>query len=199
MRRRGWSTIMPSMTDCTWLSCVATCWRSDVVVAQGLRLDALNDLLGLLDQGVQLSLERTLRCAKAVKELGQVGDGAVAEDLALAVARGAEPFGQVLDQLGELADEGLLGQLHGFLEARGDAALFLLEDGRVELAEVVGRLDVGKVPLHAEQAAQRRGIIVGVEQIAQALPGGRLEFARSGRRAGPPLARASPGSRSCAG
>ncbi len=57
------------------------------------------------------------------KELGEIGDGRGAEDLALAILAATEPFGEMRNQLAELADECLFGQLNGFLKAAGHSLI----------------------------------------------------------------------------
>ena len=85
-----------------------------------------------LDQGVQLLVGADVEVAKPAEILGQVGDRRIAEDFALTLAC-AQPFGQMLDQLGEFGDKRLLGQAHGLLEAGRHACLLLLVDGWIEL------------------------------------------------------------------
>src|SRR5258708_5775940 len=90
------------------------------IVAQGLRLDALHHLASPLDEGVEVWVGPDTQLAKTLKELAEVIDGTVPEDLLLAAGAG-KPLGQMLDQLAKLAEECLLGQRHGLLKARGDA------------------------------------------------------------------------------
>src|ERR1022692_2404093 len=80
------------------------------VVAQGLGLDATYDLLGSFHQRIQILVGPDVEIAEPVKEFGEVGDGRIPEDLALAVSRGAEPFGQMFDELAKFGDKRLLRQ-----------------------------------------------------------------------------------------
>ena len=124
------------------------------------------------------SLRPDVERPEPVEELGEIADGRVAEDLGLAILADArDPLGEVGDEPGELVEEGLLGELDGLLEpGRDPRPLGLVEPGR-ELDQVVGRLDVGEIPVEAEQADQGLGIVRRVEQRAQPLAGGLLELA----------------------
>ena len=66
-----------------------------LVVAQLLRLDALNNLLGLIDQFVKLCVRAQIQVPKAAEELGQVGDGRVPKHLGLAVIVTSQPFSEM--------------------------------------------------------------------------------------------------------
>ena len=63
---------------------------------------------------------------KRSKELHEVGHGGVAKDLTRSSLTAAQPLGQMRNQTSKLAQERLLGQLHGFLKAPDDAFLLLL-------------------------------------------------------------------------
>ena len=64
-----------------------------------MRLDAGDDLPGLIDQGVQLGVAADVQPPKPLEELREVRDGGVPEDLRLAVLEARESFGQVRDEL----------------------------------------------------------------------------------------------------
>jgi hypothetical protein len=65
------------------------------VVAQLLWLDAVDKLLGLLHQRIQLGVAADVEVLKPAKELGQVANARVAEDTRLTILAGSQPFGQV--------------------------------------------------------------------------------------------------------
>ena len=104
--------------------------------------------------------DRTLSDRNRSKNSARLLDGRVAEDPGLAVLADArDPLGQVGDQPGELVEEGLLGELDGLLEPGRDPGPLGLVQPRRELHEVVRRLDVGEVPLDAEEADQGLGVV----------------------------------------
>ena len=80
------------------------------------------------------------------------------------------------DEAGELVEECLLGELDGFFKSgRDPGPLGLIKAGR-ELHEVVGRLDVGKIPHHAEEADEGLGVIRRVVERAQPFAGRLFEL-----------------------
>ena len=91
-------------------SWVATCCRRPLLSRKACGSMPRTICCGALDQGVQFLIGTDVEIAKPAEKLGQVGDGRIAEDFALTFAC-AEPFGQMLDQLGEFGDKRLLGQL----------------------------------------------------------------------------------------
>ena len=97
------------------------------VVSQGLRLDAPHNSLGLGHQVVKLVVAPHVESAKPLKEVGQVLDGRVAEDLGLSVILAGQSLGEMRHEFRKLVDERFLGQPHSLLEAGRHAGLFLLE------------------------------------------------------------------------
>ena len=146
-------------------------------LAEVLGVDPPDRPLGLGDQGVELVVAPDVERPEPVEELGQVADGRVAEDPGLAVLADArDPLGQVGDEPGELVEERLLGELDGLLEPGRDPRPLGLVQPRRELHEVIGRLDRGEPPLDPEEADEGLGVIGRVEQRAEPLAGGLLEF-----------------------
>ena len=75
-------------------------FRGDVlpqagIVAQVLRLDTADDLLGVGHQTVQLLVAADVKLAEPLEELGQVLDYAIAEDFGLPIVLAREPLGEV--------------------------------------------------------------------------------------------------------
>ena len=147
-----------------------------LVVAQRLRLDTLDDLLGLGHQFVQFLVGTDIELAEAAEEFDQVLDRGVAKYLGLVVALAREPLGQMLDQAGQLADESLLRQLHGLVEPGGDPLALLFVQSRIEVLQIGRRFDIGKIPRHPEQAAERFRIVARIEQAAEPLTRRGLEL-----------------------
>src|SRR5437868_4889106 len=80
-----------------------------ILIPQPLRFHALHDLLSLLDQGIQLGVGTDIELAEAIKEGEQVGNRRVAKYLPCTALIIAQPLTQMGDQLGKLAQKGLLG------------------------------------------------------------------------------------------
>jgi len=96
------------------------------VVTQVLRLMALDNASGLVDQRVQLRVRANVELLKPIEELRQVADRRVPEDFTLAFRSAAQAFVQVRNQLSDLLEERLFGKLHGLLETGCSPRAFLL-------------------------------------------------------------------------
>ena len=112
-----------------------------MVVAQGLWLDTLDDLLGLGNEFVQLLIGADVELSKAAEARDQVLGRRVTENLGLSIDLARESFGQVFDQIGQLTGESLLRQLHSLVKARGYPLAFLFVESRIELLQVRRRFD----------------------------------------------------------
>ena len=95
---------------------MATCWRSVWSSRSRLRLNAPHDLVGLVDQCIELRVGANAQMPKPLKELGQVLDRAVAKDFRLAVVGSREALGQMRNQFSQFARKGLFRKLHGLIE-----------------------------------------------------------------------------------
>ena len=81
-----------------------------------LRLNALNNSLGLLDNFVQLLIAPDIQRPEPFEKVGEIGHHRIAKDFGPAIFLTAQTFGQMVDQLGKFLDKSLLGQFDGFLK-----------------------------------------------------------------------------------
>jgi hypothetical protein len=66
-----------------------------IAFAELLRINTAHDLLGPIHQSVELIIRPNIELAKSVKELGQVSDCTISEDLGLAIVCTGQAFGKV--------------------------------------------------------------------------------------------------------
>ena len=111
-----------------------------------------------------------------MEEFAEVLDRGIPEHLRLAVIGAGQPIGQMADQLRQFVDERLLGQFDRFVKPRLDPLAFLLVQAGIQLREVRRRLDAGEFPRDGELGLQTRRIIGGIEEFAEAAPGGPPQF-----------------------
>ena len=122
MLRRGRSTVMPAER----LADVGQLGGHPFAEVRGLPEPggggAPDCGLRLVDEGVKLGVGSHGQRPEAFEEIGEVGDGRVAEDPGVAVLLAAESFAKVADGVGKLLGECLLGQSDGLVKLARDPA-----------------------------------------------------------------------------
>src|SRR5688572_27601420 len=106
------------------------------VLAKLLRLDTADNLLGLGYEVVKLLIRADVEPLEPLKEIAEVRDRRVAEDLRFAVLLAAEPFGKVFHKPGQFVGKGLLREFDGFTESRLHPLALLAVEFRREALEV---------------------------------------------------------------
>ena len=106
-----------------------------LVIPEILGIDAADDLLGLVDELIELVAAADIQLAEPLEKLGQVLDRRVTKDFRRPVILAAQSLGEMRDQLGEFGGEGFLSQPHGFIEPALNPLAFLFIQRRVECAE----------------------------------------------------------------
>ena len=96
--------------------------------AQLPRLDASYQLLNAIDHIVQVRVRTDIELSKSLKELRQVRQGRIAEDLGPPVGCPRQPFGQMRHKLRQFTGKGLFGESDRLIKAGGDACLLLLKE-----------------------------------------------------------------------
>jgi hypothetical protein len=140
-----------------------------LIIAQLLWITSLHNLLCSLDQRVQVVIGANVKLLETLEELVHVFHSRVTKDFGLAVTLACQSFDQVLDQLGKLVAERLLGELHGFIEPLLDTLAFLLVKLGIQLLQVVWRFNGWKVPVQREQTFKRLRIVRRIVQRAEPL------------------------------
>lgn len=104
------------------------------------RLDAGDDLTGLIDHDGQLGVAADVQPPEPLGELREVRDARVPEDLGLAVPEARRSLGEMRRGPLELHGERLLGHLDGGLEALAAAGFVGFEDTGVQVGDrTIGR------------------------------------------------------------
>ncbi len=148
-------------------------WRSGLAAGRcpgAPEAEALEEVPGSLDDSIELLVGADVEPPETFEELSQVLDGRVSKDLGLPVVGPGESLGEMLNQPGELLQEGLLRQLNGLVEPGLDPLTLLLVEGGIELLEVVRRFHRGEVPGHRELVPERNGVVGWIEQPSQPIP-----------------------------
>ena len=116
-----------------------------LIVTQRLRFDSAHDLLGLLDEVIQLRVGSDVELPKTLEEVREIGNRRVPKDFGLAILTAADAFGQMRYEPAHLFDERGLGKLHRFIETRGHTLRLLFQSATFGgLNYFVGMLKVDK-------------------------------------------------------
>ncbi len=127
-----------------------------IIVPQTLRI-ALRDpaVRNARPSSSNSSLDRTFISRNRLKNSFRLFDGGVPKDLGPAIFDSRQPFSQVIDQAIQFLDECLFGQFNrSFKSLRHASGLFLVKL-RVQLPQVIRRIDGREIPLDGKQLVER--------------------------------------------
>ena len=104
-----------------------------MLVTKLLGRNASHNPLHLIDEPVELFITADGERAKSLEKGAQVVNGGVTKDFWGAIVVAGKPFGKMRHQRGQLIQERLLRQLHGFVKTSADPLAFLPVQLGVEL------------------------------------------------------------------